>query len=310
MTTGVIADLCADLLIKSKVTPIYGQVEQFVDDYTIEIGGSAALFATQYARLGGQINIYGIVGHDILGHMIQNRISKEGIDTSFITFSENEKTTLGLGLSLKDDRAMLTYKGTLAQITNDWLQQFNIPDHINHLHIASFYLLESMQGDWINFLESCKARGISISLDTNWAPLENWSDVLPILSLIDVFIPNEQEAMLITNEKDIDKAGHSLAQHISHVIIKQAENGATYFRKTERKHYQIPSKFLNNFSIADTTGAGDNFDAGFLIQWLKGKEISLCIETGLFCGTRSLIKMGGIAGQSSPEDLDSVGIRL
>ena len=95
MTTGVIADLCADLLIKSKVTPIYGQVEQFVDDYTIEIGGSAALFATQYARLGGQINIYGIVGHDILGHMIQNRISEEGIDTSFITFSENEKKAGG-----------------------------------------------------------------------------------------------------------------------------------------------------------------------------------------------------------------------
>ena len=47
---------------------------------------------------------------------------------------------------------MLTYKDTLAQITNDWLQQFNIPDHINHLHIASFYLLESTQGDWVNFL--------------------------------------------------------------------------------------------------------------------------------------------------------------
>lgn len=95
---------------------------------------------------------------------------------------------------------MLTYKDTLAQITNDWLQQFNIPDHINHLHIASFYLLESTQGDWVNFLGPCRARGISISLDTNWTPLENWSDVLPILSLIDVFIPNEQEAMLITNE--------------------------------------------------------------------------------------------------------------
>jgi sugar/nucleoside kinase (ribokinase family) len=54
-------------------------------------------------------------------------------------------------------------------------------------------------------------------------------------------------------------------------------------------------------SIADTTGAGDNFDAGFLHAWLKGAPLARCIEFGMRCARSRLRCMGGIEGQLAGE---------
>ena len=310
MTVGVIADLCADILVSGNVTPIYGQVEQYVDDYTLEIGGSAALFATQYVRLGGQLNLYGILGNDTLGHMVKSRLEEENIDTDFLTFSEQEKTTIGLGLSRNGDRAMLTYKGTLTAINAEWIAKTNLLDSIDHLHIASFYLLESLKDHWVPLLEKCKQSNISVSLDTNWAPDENWSSVHEILPWIDIFIPNEQEALLISGKQDLNEAGHWLAKLAKEVVIKCGPDGASYFHQNHSQQFKIPKSFLVDFKIADTTGAGDNFDAGFLTQWLRKRPIETCIQTGMYCGTRSLTKIGGISGQSTPVELNQMGIEI
>ena len=58
------------------------------------------------------------------------------------------KTTLGLGLSCKDDWAMLTYKDTLAQITNDWLQQFQYSRSYQSSAYRQFlFIVGTTQGD-------------------------------------------------------------------------------------------------------------------------------------------------------------------
>jgi ribokinase len=50
-------------------------------------------------------------------------------------------------------------------------------------------------------------------------------------------------------------------------------------------------------SVADTTRAGDNFDAGFLRAWLLGKSIDSALRLGHRCALSSLRCAGGIRGQ-------------
>ena len=71
----VIADLCVDILMKGDVVPAWGQAEKFVDDCCVELGGSAGIFASQFARLGGTVGLYGKVGNDLFGHFLRDRIT-------------------------------------------------------------------------------------------------------------------------------------------------------------------------------------------------------------------------------------------
>lgn len=61
------SDMCVDLIISgADVTPRFGQVEQMVEDYTLELGGSCNLFACQSARLGLRAAVLGRVGNEAL----------------------------------------------------------------------------------------------------------------------------------------------------------------------------------------------------------------------------------------------------
>ena len=50
---------------------------------------------------------------------------------------------------------------------------------------------------------------------------------------------------------------------------------------------------------ADTTGAGDSFNAGFLRAWLDGGDLRDSLELGVVCGALSTRAAGGVDGQAS-----------
>lgn len=292
----VFADLCLDILMIGNTPVIYGQVEQFIDEYSLEVGGSAAIFSAQFKKLGGNPILYGAVGEDAFGTILVNRLQQLSLSTEFITSSKQTKTAVGLGLVNGNDRAMLTYLGSMVGYYKKEILASGILDTTDHLHIVSYYLLEQLQSFWPSILPTLKEKGITISLDTNWAPHGNWETVLDILPYVDVFIPNEQEALHISQATSLDEAGARLNENINLVVIKCGENGASVFMEGSRTDFPVPNELLSQLVIKDTTGAGDNFDAGFIWSWLNKEPLSTCIELGLRCGTNSLKRIGGIDG--------------
>lgn len=292
----VVADLCIDLLFTGKVRPRYGQAEQFLEDYTIDLGGSAAIFAAQFVKLGGNVGLLGKVGDDFFGHFLIEKLEKLGISSTHISLDSNRKTAIGVGLSDGTDRAMLTYAGTLHSIEPQDIQK-DFATTTKHWHIASYFLLENLWDHWIPFLQQLRQQGGTVSLDTNWAPKENWDRVHALLPLVDVFLPNEEEAKLISGKADVLEAGSWLASYCKIVVIKRGGAGAMVFNQGQIRQFDLPKTWTNKLLIADTTGAGDNFDAGFLRSWLLGKPIEDCVQLGMKCGTVSLSAIGGIAAQ-------------
>lgn len=293
----VIADLCVDILMKGDVVPVWGQAEKFVDDCALELGGSAGIFASQFARLGGKVGLYGKVGNDLFGRFLRDRIAGLGIPTELVFTSERLGTPVGLGLITKDDRAMLTYRGCLPEITPEAVEASGLLAQAPHLHIASYFLLEAMRPHWPEVLPGLRRRGMTVSLDTNWSPAGDWEAVREILGYVDVFVPNEEEALRVSGMDDVEDAGKWLGQKVKLTVIKRGARGAVAFDRATGSRFELPGAALDERSIVDTTGAGDSFDAGFVFAWLQGAPLESCVALGARCGISSLARMGGIEGQ-------------
>jgi sugar/nucleoside kinase (ribokinase family) len=237
------------------------------------------------------------VGNDLFGRYVHDRIAGLGIPTDHVFTSERFRTPLGLGLVRKDDRAMLTYKGCLQEIAFDAVAASGVLAQAPHLHIAGYFLLEALRPQWPQVLPQLKQEGMTVSLDTNWSPAGDWEDVREILSYVDVFAPNEEEALRISGKDDVEEAGKWLGRLVELTVIKRGSQGAVAFDSGTGTRFEMPGASVDALSIVDTTGAGDNFDAGFLWAWLKDAPLADCVKLGMRCGVSSLACMGGIEGQ-------------
>ena len=138
---------------------------------------------------------------------------------------------------------------------------------------------------------------MTVSLDTNWSPAGNWDAVREILGYVDVFAPNEAEALHISGMDNVEDAGEWLSRLVKLTVIKRGARGAVAFDRESGNRFELPGAALDERSIADTTGAGDNFDAGFLFAWLKGAPLDQLREARHALRNSSLACMGGIEGQ-------------
>ena len=60
------------------------------------------------------------------------------------------------------------------------------------------------------------------------------------------------------------------------------------------KEYFVPAF---NITPIETTGAGDNFNAGFLFARLDGLPLEACLHWGAACGAMAALQPGGLDGQ-------------
>jgi len=285
--------MCVDLVLAGDVRPQFRQIEQLIDNYTLELGGSANIFATQFAKLGGRAGVAGWIGSDILGEFVLRRLQILGVETKHVHQQDSFKTGLGLALAERDDRAILTYLGTIDAFEPQGLTE-ELLGVARHWHIASYFLLGKLRDCWKIWLDRCRTAGVTTSLDTNWDPENRWEGVVDLLPQVDVFFPNESEARAIARESDVMTAGKRLACYGSLVVIKLGSEGAVAFKGNKCWR---SGEAESAVAIVDTIGAGDNFDAGFLRAWLLGREVDECLDLASRCATSSLRAAGGIEGQ-------------
>jgi sugar/nucleoside kinase (ribokinase family) len=296
-----IADACVDLVVNLGDTlPRFGQEEQWVQDYFLELGGSACIFACQAAKLGLRVGILGRVGADELGEFVLRRLQACGVDTQFMLVEPTVKTGLGIHLlRAQGDRAILTVAGSLnavyeQDISDAWLQRGR------HLHYCSYFLQTHLAPHAPNILRRARSLGLSVSLDTNWDPGNAWeSSVTESVRAANIFFPNEQEAMAIARAPNVGEALDRLTALTPLVALKSGAQGALVGRGAER--WEVP--VLPATTVVDSIGAGDSFAAGFVVAWLAGASPLECAQLGNACARETVTQPCGILGQPRAADL-------
>jgi sugar/nucleoside kinase (ribokinase family) len=132
-----------------------------------------------------------------------------------------------------------------------------------------------------------KQRGLSISLDPNDDPEDEWkSDIEESLQYVDIFLPNAREAKKIARTENIDDAVSRLASIVPLVIVKIGAEGALAQRGGER--FVSPA-----VRIEITDPVGDSFDAGFLHKFLRGGDLPSALAAGNVTAALSTTRAGG-----------------
>ncbi len=292
----VLGELNADLILQGDVEPAWGQTEKLIDDATLTLGSSSAIFACGIARLGLSVAFAGIVGDDLLGHFCRDQLAARGIDTSGVVVDSGQCTGMTIILQRPDDRAMLTFPGAIAALT---VQQVKpaLLDAARHIHVGSYYLQTALQPGLAPLFAAQRRRGGTTSLDTNWDPSERWAGLDALLAATEIFLPNETEACRITGTADTSEALELLATRVPIVAIKRGAAGAVAARGIERVE-AIPPRV----NVVDAVGAGDSFDAGFVCGLLKGWTLERALKLAVACGALSTRAAGGTQGQATLDE--------
>ena len=221
----VAGDVNPDLVLTSPdIDPRFNQVEILVDEATLTIGASAAIFACGAARLGLNVAISGVVGKDFFGGFMLEMLEARGVDISPVIIDPEQRTGLTVILNRITDRAILTYIGAIAALRAEHISD-SLLAAVRHLHVASYFIQPSLQPGVPDLFARAYQNGVTTSLDTNWDPTKSWTGVKELLAHTDVFLPNETEALSITRAATIEDAASELAGYGPIVAIKMGQAG-------------------------------------------------------------------------------------
>ena len=287
----VAGEINPDLILSGNVLPEFGQVEKLVDFATLTIGSSSVIFACGAALLGLRVAFVGVCGEDVFGRFMLDEMQKHHVDVSNVILRADGQTGLSVILNQDSDRAILTHPGLIPA-----LQASDISDKLlqqaRHLHIASYFLQTNLQAHLPDLFRRAHSFGLTTSLDTNYDPSEQWIGFDELLSVTDIFLPNRTEAISITKLSDLESAAKPLASKSKLVAIKLGADGALACQQG-----LITRSNSVSVNVADTVGAGDSFDAGFLYGYLNDWGLWKSLRLGCVCGALSTQRAGGTDGQ-------------
>jgi sugar/nucleoside kinase (ribokinase family) len=287
----VAGEINPDLILSGDVEPAFGQVEKLVDSASLTIGSSSAIFACGAARLGLRVAFIGVCGNDIFGRFMLDEMSKRGVDIENVLRIPGESTGLSVILNRGADRAILTHPGLIPALKAEDVSD-GLLRQTRHLHVASYFLQSALQPGLPRLFEHAHSLGLTTSLDTNYDPSEEWCGFDELLSLTNVFLPNEAEACSLARMDNVDLAADKLAGKVETLAIKLGAAGALGVRNTQKVRVaSIPVK------VVDTVGAGDSFDAGFLFGYLNGWPLEKTLKLAAICGALSTQAAGGTTAQ-------------
>lgn len=291
----VAGEINPDLILAGDVKPEFNQVEKLIDSAALTIGSSSAIFSCGAARLDLKIAFIGVCGKDVFGRFMLDEMQKRNVDVSNVIVRDGQ-TGLSVILSTGTDRAILTHMGLISA-----LQASDIPDALlrqtRHLHVASYFLQTNLQPSLPDLFRRARELGLTTSLDTNYDPSEKWIGFDELLSVTNVFLPNEKEAKSLSEKMDIDLAAEELGGRVDMLAIKLGPDGALGVSASKKVRVtSIPVK------VMDTVGAGDSFNAGFLYGYLHKWDLEKALRLACICGALSTQKAGGTEAQPTLDE--------
>lgn len=259
----------------------------------LNIGGNAAIFSTNAAKLGLKTSLVGKVGDDEIGEMLLTKLKAGAVDISQVKLSKTSPTSVTLAIANgSGERSFFHHFGANGELMLNDID-FKFLSKSKALLLCSYFLMPGLFGaPAITLLKRAKEKKLITFFDVAWDPSGKWS-LDDILTYVDVFIPNETEILKLSNQKNISSAVRKLLDvGVSMVAVKMGSSGCYVENNKGEKHRLKAHKV----KAIDTTGAGDAFNAGFVYGTLSGWDLKKIAEFANAAAAFSVTKLGGSTG--------------
>lgn len=274
-------------------------------------GGAPANVCVQAVKFGQKGVYLTKVGNDGFGDFLIETLAKEGVDTRYISKSNQYDTSLAF-VSFKEDgeREFSFYRKMAADlyISKEDFQtvEFQKNDILEFGSVA-LKTIESRQTHK-DLIQKAKAAKAYIAFDPNLR-FNLWEDLEELRTIVQEFIPyadimkiGSDELEFIYSEPE-DSAVKKILEKVKIVLVTYGSKGATLYLSNGKSFYH-PGYKVN---CVDTTGAGDSFFGAFLAQVLEqgldtnGYEqmLDLACRSGAYTTT----KFGAIPAMGTKEQV-------
>lgn len=296
---AAIGELNVDIILNGiESEPEIGK-EKFARDMTVTLGSSTAIFAANASAIGSKVCFVGMIGNDIFGDLVADSLHRKGVDTSHLIRNGESATGATICMNYGEDRANLTYQGAMSLMGYDDIGQ-EVFGETRHIHLSSLFMQEALLRDVDKILAQAARNGITVSLDTQWDPVEKWEmDWKKVLPQVTVFLPNEKELMALTGTADVEEAISAVTPYLGcAMVVKMGSKGSLLVKKDGSRNF-LPS-FLNK-DVVDAIGAGDSFNSGFISAFVAGHCLEDCQRNGNLTGAINTTAAGGTGAFTSRE---------
>ncbi|GII32186.1 sugar kinase [Planotetraspora mira] len=274
-----------------------GQDTHLVEQVRITAAGAAAGTAVDLAKIGVPVVSLGAVGDDDLGDVLVMIMKRHGVDVGGVVRKPGEQTAASI-LPIRPDggRPSFHVPGANLGLSLADLDQERIAGaEIVHLggmdvtwglHDPAFFAL----------LDKIRENGTVVTMDL----LSNMPDLMPavraFLPHIDYFLPNEEQALMLTGADTPEAAAEALlAEGLKGALITLG--GAGSLVATASGHTRVPAL---DVPVVDTTGCGDAYCAGFVAGLLGGRDVVGAARLGTAVAARVAGGLGSDAGLDEP----------
>jgi sugar/nucleoside kinase (ribokinase family) len=254
-------------------------------------GGSAANTMGGLASLGGRGSFVGKVKADRLGRSFAASLQELGVGYTTKMAHSGPATACSIIVVTPDGhRSMNTYLGASREIG---------PDDIRESEIAAAEILYVEGYLWDapaaklaikKAMNAAKAAGrkVALTLSDPFCVARWRSEFVSLLPQLDILFANEEEVKALFEVEDFDAALQALRSWKGIVALTRSEKGCVAARGEELHVLDaVPVD-----AVIDTTGAGDQFAAGFLHGLTHGKGLADCGRLGALAAAEVISHYG------------------
>jgi sugar/nucleoside kinase (ribokinase family) len=266
-----------------------------VDHMPTKAGGCAANVAIDLAKQGFAVEVSGCLGHDSSARVLLASLEESKVDTQRIVYSDELPTSKTVILLVKgQDRRYIHSFGanaafTVSDIDRDWISSLTV------FYLGGLFLMPAFKPDeLLDLLKFCRAHGVVTVVDVvipQNKPITE--DIGPLLSAIDYFLPNEDEAQSMTGISDPTGQLQALITlGANTVIITRGRKGVVAGRGREFWQagiYEMPDG-------VDPSGCGDAFAAGLVTGIVGGQDLPGMIRYASALGASAIRALGTTDG--------------
>ena len=283
----VVGSLNMDLVVQAPRIPKPGETILGAGELQMIPGGKGANQACGASRLGADVAMVGRVGDDAFGEALIHNLNKTKVNTSLITRDADAAT--GIALIVVDDsgqNSIVISSGANGRVSDEDVDRGE--DLIRSTDVLLLQL-EIPLNAVFRAAELARLHGAITVL--NPAPAQPLPTEL--LPLIDVLIPNETEAAILSGcesntDEEIRQAATALRKSgVKTIIMTMGSRGALLITENVFSHFPT-------FPIdpVDTTAAGDAFVASFSVALAEGRSLQEAVRYGNAAGALACTKLG------------------
>ncbi|PCI99089.1 MAG: adenosine kinase [Alphaproteobacteria bacterium] len=276
------------LVEETRAVDLYAQMPQGIETS----GGSAANTMAGFASFGGKGAFIGKVADDELGKTYKNDIQSLGVTFDTMPLILGASTGRCMILVTPDaDRTMNTFLGASVELSPvDVDQDLIASAKVTYLE---GYLFDRDQAKeaFIAAAEYAHEAGhrIALTLSDPFCVDRHRHDFLQLVeNHVDILFANEDEIKSLFMQENFDDAISAISKHVEIAAITRSDQGAVIISGDQ----QIKIDAVPVDNVIDTTGAGDQFAAGFLYGFTEGKSLEESGKLGAIAAAEVISHMG------------------